>query len=317
MPDVLKLLGNYIEKGESRIINLNIAKLPSSTKIDIPISVYRSLNEGPTLLLLAGLHGDEINGVEIIRRLKVAGHLQPKRGTVIAIPILNIFGFINYQRETPDGKDINRCFPGGDNGSLASLIAHSFTKDILPVIDLGVDYHTGGEKKTNFPQIRCDFNFKKNLEYAEAFQPPFIINSPLMDKTIRKTAQKANKPILVYETGESLRFDQHGIEEGIAGTRRLMKSLGMIDTAKHSEHTPIVLSRNSWLRAKASGLFKPLIKNGDKIKKRQVIGVISDPYGESEVKVKAPHDCHVFGINNLPVVHQGEALFHIGFNEAD
>ncbi len=314
MPDVLKLCGNYIERGESRIINLHIARLPSATKIDIPIHVFRSKNDGPVLLLLAGLHGDEINGIEIIRKSIANGSIMPKRGTVIAIPILNIFGFVYFSRETPDGKDINRSFPGSENGSLASMLAYQFTNEILPVIDCGVDFHTGGESKSNYPQIRCDFSFPKNLDLAKAFAPPLIINSQLMDKTIRKTAQKAGKPLLVYETGESLRLDILGIDEGIAGTRRLMKYLGMIDQVKPIETNSITLEKNSWLRAKAAGLFRPSVKLGDKVKKRQVLGVINDPYGEFEVKLKAPHECYVFGINNMPVVHQGEALFHIGFN---
>lgn len=314
MPDVLKLCGNYIERGENRIINLNIARLPSATKIDIPIHVFRSKNDGPVLLLLAGLHGDEINGIEIIRKSMVSGSIIPKRGTVIAIPILNIFGFVYFSRETPDGKDINRSFPGGEGGSLASMIAYQFTNDILPIIDYGVDFHTGGESKSNYPQIRCDFSVEKNLELAKAFAPPMIINSQLMDKTIRKTAQKAGKPLLVYETGESLRLDLPGIEEGIAGTRRLMKYLGMLDQAKPTDNVPLILEKNSWLRSKASGLFRPTVQLGEKVKKRQVLGVINDPYGEFEVKIKAPHECYVFGVNNMPVVHQGEALFHIGFN---
>jgi hypothetical protein len=317
MAEILKLCGNFIERGENRIINLNIAKLPSSTKVEIPIYVYRSVNDGPVLLILAGLHGDEINGIEIIRRAIATKTVYPVRGTVIAIPIFNIYGFINQKRETPDGKDINRSFPGSIGGSLASAIAYAFTNDILPAIDLGLDLHTGGDRKSNIPQIRCDFNYEKNLEYASAFNPPFIINSPLMDKTIRKTAQKSEKPILVYETGESLRLDNPGIEEGLMGIRRLMKYLGMSDAQKLTENNSIVLAKNSWLRAKSSGLFRPLIKVGDKIKKRQVIGVINDPFGSFEHKLKAPHDCYVFGINHMPVVHQGEAIFHIGFDEIE
>jgi len=312
MPELIKLCGEYIELGDQRQLSLNIARLPSRTKIDIPIYVNRAHKDGPTLLLLAGLHGDETNGIEIVRRLLTGNYLIPKKGTVIAIPILNIYGFINMRRETPEGKDINRSFPGSENGSLASRIAYAFTNEVLPAVDIGIDFHTGGSSRTNYPQVRCDFSLAENLEYAKAFAPPYIVNSQLMDKTIRKTSQKLGKPLLVYEGGESLRFDSHSIEEGIAGTRRLMHHLGMVEHSKKQEHDTIIVDKTGWLRANYSGLFRPTIKCGESIKKNQIMGFINDPYGEFESKIKAPHDGYVFGVNNSPVAHQGEALFHIG-----
>ena len=313
MPKILKINKTSIQKGESTIVNMNISRLPSRTKIDIPLYVFRGKEDGPVVLLIGGLHGDELNGIEIIRRLIFNKHIKTIKGSIIAIPILNMYGFLNLNRLTPDGKDLNRSFPGSANGSLASRIAYQVTRDILPVIDIGIDFHTGGASRSNVPQVRCDFNFPINLELATKFEPPLIINSELVDKSLRKTAQKMGKPILVYEGGESLRFDDNSIETGVLCTRKLLKILGMTNDESELESiTPTVLVHNSWIRAKAAGLFKPTIKNGDKVKKGKVLGVITDPYGDFEVTHKAPHDCIVFGVNNMPVVHQGEAIFHIG-----
>lgn len=313
MPKTLKINKTNIALGESTIVNMNISRLPSRTKIDIPLYVFRGEQDGPVVLLIGGLHGDELNGIEIIRRLIFNKHIKTIKGSIIAIPILNMYGFLNLSRNTPDGKDLNRSFPGSKNGSLASRIAYQVTRDILPVIDMGIDFHTGGASRSNIPQIRCDFDLPINLELAKEFAPEVIVNSELVDKSLRKVAQKMGKPILVYEGGESLRFDDKSIEYGVLGTRRLLKYLGMTeDNEEFPEQTPIVLEHNSWIRAKAAGLFKPTIKNGDKVKKGKVLGVITDPYGDFEVAHKAPHDCIVFGVNNMPVVHQGEAIFHIG-----
>lgn len=313
MPKTLKINKTNIALGESTIVNMNISRLPSRTKIDIPLYVFRGEQDGPVVLLIGGLHGDELNGIEIIRRLIFNKHIKTIKGSIIAIPILNMYGFLNLSRNTPDGKDLNRSFPGSKNGSLASRIAYQVTRDILPVIDLGIDFHTGGASRSNIPQIRCDFDFPVNLELAKEFAPEVIVNSELVDKSLRKVAQKMGKPILVYEGGESLRFDDKSIEYGVLGTRRLLKYLGMTeDNEEFPEQTSIVLEHNSWIRAKAAGLFKPTIKNGDRVKKGKVLGVITDPYGDFEVTQKAPHDCIVFGVNNMPVVHQGEAIFHIG-----
>jgi predicted deacylase len=314
MPEILRINKHNIGLGETLQTAMNIARLPSRTKIDIPIYINRGREDGPVLLMVGGLHGDEINGIEIIRRMISRNILLPQKGTVMAIPILNIYGFLTLNRETPDGKDLNRSFPGSKIGSLASRIAFQVTKDILPIIDIGLDFHTGGASRTNIPQIRCDFDFPKNLEFAKAFAPQVIVNSELVDKSLRKAAQKMGKPILVYEGGESLRLDEHAIEEGIKGTQRLMAHLGMIEPDQDTQSKPssIVLTHNSWIRAKAAGLFRSLVKNGQRVKKGQVMGAINDPFGEVEAIHKAPHNCVVFGVNMMPVVHEGEAIFHIG-----
>jgi len=314
MPKIIKINSTEIGLGEEANISMNIAKLPSRTTVDIPIIIKRAKEDGPVFLLLAGMHGDEINGIEIIRQLMVEQSLKLIRGTIIAIPIINIYGFIHLKRETPDGKDLNRCFPGIENGSLASRIAWFFMKTVMPWVDCGVDFHTGGAMRTNYPQVRCTFNDLNNRELGEAFSAPFLIDSPLRDKTIRKEALKLDKPIIVYEGGESLRMNRNAIKEGVNGTLRLLQHLNMIQPVAKPAQS-IVIGSSTWVRARIAGLFIPSVKAGDFVKNKQTIGILTGPYSDFQKKIKAPCDGWVIGLNNLPVVNQGEALFHIGIEE--
>lgn len=310
--NVIVLDGQKIKPGEEVQINLNIARLPSRTVIDLPIYVSRSNKKGPVLLLMAGLHGDEINGMEILRRMIKRNLIRPNRGSVICIPVLNIYGFLNFSRELPDGKDINRSFPGTKGGSLASRVAWHVTNDILPLIDCGVDFHTGGASRSNIPQIRAMLDNPMNAELAKAFKPRFIMNAPLRDRSLRKEASKMGKSILVFEGGESLRFDEPTIKQGIAGARRLMSHLKMIPKATIPRYKTTILDRTTWVRAKAAGLYHTRVANGDPVKKGQVIGTITDPFGAFELPVKSPVTGYLIGLNHNPVVNQGDALVHIG-----
>lgn len=313
MPDTITINKHNIGPGEQKEIQLNIARLPTYTNIDLPVHVFRAEQEGPSLLLTGALHGDELNGVEIIRRMVAKDMLMPERGTVIAIPIVNVYGFIQNVRGLPDGKDINRSFPGVKGGSLARLLAHTLVNQILPKIDYGIDFHTGGSARANYPQIRCVLDDDKNRELAEAFEPPFVVNSSLIDKSFRKAAHKKGKHILVYETGESTRFDEPGIQEGINGTLRLMKSLEMKSKAPETSHETEFYPKTTWVRAKYAGLFQPKVKLGDKVSKKQVLGYITDPYGNERFKAPATQDGRVIGLNYAPVVHKGDALLHIAY----
>ena len=232
MPKFITIGGSQIAMGEEISIDLNVAKLPSNTSIDTEIHVFRGKKDGPVLLLMAGMHGDEVNGVDIIRRMISEKTLVPDRGTVIAIPILNIYGFINYSREVPDGKDVNRSFPGNKNGSLASRVAFLFMKEIYPHFDYGIDFHTGGGNRFNYPQIRCLLDNPINQKLAKAFNAPITLNAPLRDKSLRREAARKGKSILVFEGGESLRLSELATNYAMSGTRRVMKELKMVTTAE-------------------------------------------------------------------------------------
>jgi predicted deacylase len=294
-------------------VSIPIARLPSHTLLDMPVFIYKGKEKGHNLLLTAGIHGDEINGIVVLRRLISEKYLMPNVGTVIAVPLVNIYGFLQNSRNLPDGKDLNRCFPGSQTGSIASQIAYIVSKIILPNVDFGVDFHTGGSKISNYPQIRCVLSDKKNMELAHHFAPPFIMESELIDKSFRKEAAKRNKSILVYEGGESLRLDELSIQEGVRGIKRLMHHLGMktnpeLDLSRKS----IVLKKTSWLRAKTGGIFDCRVLTGDFVKKNQILAHITDPYGSQKIVVKSHKEGYVIGINNMPVVNAGDALLHIG-----
>lgn len=316
MPKNIVINGKKIPVGTHEIVDISVARLPSGTMINIPVHVYRGKKDGPCLLLLAGLHGDEINGVETIRRMIRRGTVVPDSGSVICIPILNVFGFINYAREVPDGKDVNRSFPGSSRGSLAGRVAHIFMQEIFPNIDYGIDFHTGGKSRENFPQIRCLFAKEKHLEMAKAFGAPLLLNSKLRDNSLRKSATLAGVPFIVFEGGESHRFDEFAIQSGVDGTKRVMQFLGMRAFGMAPANS-ILLENSSWLRAKRSGLFRAKIKLGDFVKKNQVIGYICDAFGVEEIVLKSRKAGVVIGLNNNPVVSQGDAILHLGMMEGE
>ena len=301
-----------IEPGQNQIVRLSVGRLPSDTRIYLNVNVYRSPEPGPVVLFMAGVHGDEINSVEIVRRM-VANHLFDKLqcGSIIAIPLLNVHGFNNFSRDVPDGKDVNRSFPGSPNGSMAARVAHVFTKNILPLIDFGVDFHTGGNYNYNYPQIRYSKDNGRSRELADVFGAPFTVASKPIAKSLRKTALDADKPILVYEGGENLRFDGFSIDEGLAGVRRLLHAQGMLP----DEELPgksIHVKQSTWLRAARPGMFRWEKNSGQFIKSGDILAVINDPYGQDEIPVVSKKDGYIIGHNNNPVVGQGDALFHIG-----
>ncbi|WP_046744032.1 succinylglutamate desuccinylase/aspartoacylase family protein [Kordia zhangzhouensis] len=304
-----------VAPGEEKWIKIPIDRLPTGTLIDIPIYVYNAQKAGPTMLVQGGLHGDEINGMEIIRRMLFEGCYKIKHGAVVVLPLLNIFGFIHFSRQVPDGKDVNRSFPGIKNGSLASRIAYQVTQQVLPQIDFGIDLHTGGGQRNNHPQIRYTEDLPKSKKLAEVFNAPFYFATSLIARSFRKTAYKLNVPIIVYEGGESMRFDEYAIKEGIQGIMNVMKFVGMIDKID-----PILIEReksqlitdHKWLRAPTAGMFVPQVLNGSSVQEGAILGVVTDTFAEYCIEIKAPYDGFVFCINNQAVVNQGDALFHIG-----
>jgi hypothetical protein len=310
----ITIAGQDIKPGEFKEIDINIARLPSHTVIDTPIYVSRGYEDGPVLALTAGMHGDEINGMEIVRRLLDSGLHQPKRGVTVCMPIVNVYGFLNYSRDVPDGKDINRSFPGTRNGSLASRVAYHLMHDVIPFIDVGIDFHTGGAMRTNYPQVRAVLANERNVELASAFHAPFTIDSGFRPNSLRKEAAKKGKNIIVYEGGESLRFDQHAIEEGLAGTLRLMKHLHMIDWAPDPAEENKTIWSTTWIRSKNAGLFQSNVKCGQLVHKGEWVGTITDPFGEFKEQIRANETGYVVGLNNIPVINAGDALMHIGMD---
>ncbi|MCB9230327.1 MAG: succinylglutamate desuccinylase/aspartoacylase family protein [Bacteroidia bacterium] len=307
----MKIGNKTIAAGKDARIDLDIARLPIHLEVKMPVYVYRAKAPGPTLLLTAGIHGDEFNGTETLRRMIMDGSLKPETGTVIAIPIVNIYGFLHHTRSLPDGKDLNRSFPGGKTGSLARRIADVLMTQIIPLVDIGVDFHTGGDQISNFPQTRCVLDIPENRELAMQFGAPLTINSNLIPGSFRKEAWKKGKSILVFEGGQSQHLDEYAIAEGIAGTKRLMQARGLRNFGVEAKETS-VLKDSTWVRAKISGMAVPMVKSGDKVKLGQRLFSIGDPFGEVLKYVKSPGDGMVLGINRKPVVNAGAALIHLG-----
>ncbi|MEM7187067.1 MAG: succinylglutamate desuccinylase/aspartoacylase family protein [Bacteroidota bacterium] len=266
------------------------------------------------MLLTAGIHGDEINGVEIVRQIIARKINQPQRGTIICIPILNIFGFLNTQRDFPDGRDMNRVFPGSKNGSLASRVAYHFTKKILPHADYCLDFHTGGASRFNASQVRVAPGKKDLLALAKVFNAPFTVLSKQLNKSYRTTCEKMGIPILLFEGGKSLHSDKHVVKDGVDGVMRFLKHLDMLDPEFRPEKGPevsILIETSTWIRAQRSGLLHVKIPCNKYVEKDEFLATITDPYGTMRFKVTAPNAGYIFNINHAPIVHQGDAIFHI------
>lgn len=305
------LLGKVIPEGKRTILDLEVAKLHTRTTVKVPVIIERSHNPGSVVLLLAGIHGDETNGVGIVREIIDLKINKPKNGTIICIPVFNIFGYLIQTREFPDGRDLNRMFPGTQNGSLASQFAYQFSEKIAPFVDYVIDFHTGGGERDNIAQIRCNKDDEKGLELAKVFNPPMIVFSNNIIKSLRETLHKMGKTVILFEGGKSNELNPTIINEGVNGTRNVLIHLGLIEGDITVRETPIFVKKAKWIRASDSGMFKVMAKNGSFVKKREVLGIIQDPFGEFKKKVYAPFNGHIFCINKTPIVNKGDALFHM------
>ena len=298
------------------VINVEIAKLHTRTLLEIPVIVERAKKDGPVLLITAGIHGDEVNGVEIVRQLITKKFNKPTSGTIICIPVVNVFGFLDQRREFPDGRDLNRCFPGSKKGSLANRFAHFIMEEIVPHIDYCIDFHTGGSSRFNYSQVRYNGDDPKCEELATIFGAKFQIRSSLRSNSFRQAASDAGKTVLMFEGGKALNLDRLVTKSGIEGAIRVIDALKMRDFSVEIEkmkprEEPIIITKSSWVRAKYSGLYRSYKSNGDKVVKGDKLGSISDPYGDFERPVKAPFDGYIICTNHSPIVNQGDALMHV------
>jgi predicted deacylase len=303
-----------IEPGTKQWINIAAGKLPIGQKVFVKAMVYHAIEPGPKVLFMAGMHGDEINSIEIIRRAMENGvwdNLQ--RGTVIAISLMNVFGFLNFARDLPDGKDVNRSFPGSASGSLASRLAHALSHLILPIIDFGVDFHTGSVLKYNYPHIRYNRGDAKSQELAAIFNAPIAFEQPCIPKSLRKTAKIMKKSMLVYEGGEALRLDEYAIQIALQGIHNLMAHHGMVQgnpTVKNQQN----FRHSTWVRSGSAGIFNPIRSAGTYVYKGEIMGEINDPLNGRSTKLRTRKDGFIVGLNYSAIVNQGDALFHIAYD---
>jgi len=312
--NVLHILGTAIAPGKSATVNFEVAKLYTRNTLDVPIIIERSKKPGPIVLITAGIHGDEINGVEIVRQIIAKGINKPKIGTTICVPVVNVFGFLNMDRLFPDGRDLNRVFPGFVHGSLASRVAHFVMKELVPHVDFVMDFHTGGADRFNAAQIRIVKDNKSLTELAHVFGAPFIYYSQNLNKSFRNACEKVGVPMLLFEGGKSFNIQTNITNTGVNGAKRVLHHLGMLP-GKFKVSQPkikaIVIEESKWIRAKYSGMFKSNVSINACVEKGDVLGNITDPYGSFNFFVKAPIDGYIFNVNESPIIYQGDAIFHI------
>jgi len=304
--------GTTIAPGERTTVELPMAKLYTSSEMSLPVQVVHGRTEGPIMFVSAAVHGDEINGVEIIRRLLNSRSLRSLRGTLLAVPVVNPFGFIQRSRYLPDRRDLNRSFPGVSRGSLAGRVAHLFMNEIAGRSNYGIDLHTGSNFRTNLPQIRASLDDSATIELASAFGAPIVVPSELREGSLREAVAAQGTPVLVYEGGEALYFNESAIRVGLRGVLRVMRYVGMLPRNRRVKvREPIITDRTSWVRAGMSGIFTRRVNPGDMVKKRTKLGVLSDPLGDAQESVSAPFTGIVIGQLTLPLVHEGDALIHL------
>lgn len=308
-----QLGGRRVAPGARQTIDLPVSVLSDHTPVSMSVHVVNGRRPGPSLFVSAAIHGDEIIGVEIVRRLLRSPSLDRLQGTLIAVPIVNGFGFMNHSRYLPDRRDLNRCFPGSAQGSLASRLAYLFMTEIVGRSDFGIDLHSAAVHRTNLPQVRLAPDNDKTMALAEAFGAPLVLTAKLRPGSLREAARAKGVEMLLYEAGEGLRFDEYAVRTGVAGILRVMRGLGMV-TAKgisKPKAASVQSTASTWLRAPAGGLLRTFKTNGEMVEAGDLLGVISDPFGEIETEMLAEISGLLIGRTNLPIVNEGDGLFHI------
>jgi predicted deacylase len=312
-----EIAGHSIAPGESKKLEIPLANLYTSTEMSIPVFVRHGKKPGPVLFVSAAIHGDELNGVEIISRLINHKSLKSIKGTLIAIPFVNAYGVLNQSRYLPDRRDLNRSFPGSKRGSLAARVAHKFLSEIVSLCDYGIDLHTGAIHRSNLPQIRANIDDAETFELAKAFPVPVILNSNLLDGSLREAASEKGIKVLLYEAGEALRFDELSIKLGVRGVLSVMRYLSMLTVPKSRSAkpaiAPYVAQYSSWVRAGISGFVMHHKSLGDKVEEGETLATIKDPFGKVLGIISATDTGIIIGKQNIPLVQEGEAVYHIGY----
>ncbi|MBB5720830.1 hypothetical protein FHS72_000434 [Loktanella ponticola] len=305
--------GFSVPAGNRETLGLPVSVLSDHTPVSMSVHVVHGKQEGPTVFVSAGIHGDEVIGVEIVRRLLRAPNLATMRGTLIVVPVVNAFGLINHSRYLPDRRDLNRMFPGSPSGSLASRLANIFLTEVVAKSDLGIDLHSAAIHRTNLPQVRISPDNQYTAQLADIFGAPVVLQSPLRDGSLRGAAKELGKDVLLFEAGEGLRFDETSIRAGVMGILRVLRHLGMVNSKgiAKPKATPQYCSSSKWLRAPVGGLLRTFRADGDVVATGDVMGAVSDPFGEVEEEIIAPFNGIIIGRAVLPIVNEGDAVFHL------
>ncbi len=307
----IKIGNEIVAAGRTRTFDLPFARLPTGTWESLPVSVINGRRDGPIIWLSGAIHGDEINGVEIVRRVVRRLDARKFSGGVIAVPVVNVFGFLNQSRYLPDRRDLNRMFPGSNRGSLASRLAHLFMNEVVNKCQFGIDLHTAAGHRSNLPQIRADLNDADTLAMARAFGAPVAIHAKVRDGSLRQAATEKGIKVLLYESGGVQRFEESCIETGVTGVLRVMQHLGMGTWDVPPAADPVVVRKTTWVRARRSGICTLSVQPGDVVEVDQKMGSIGDALGGRPTFVRATASGTVIARTFNPLVSQGDALVHI------
>lgn len=315
---ILTIADTQIGPGETCEIQIPVANLYTDTDIHMPVHVIRAKKSGPVMFVSAAVHGDELNGIEIIRRLIQKKGFKLTAGTLILVPMVNVYGVLDQTRYLPDRRDLNRSFPGSEKGSLAGRVAYRFLNDIVKHCTHGIDLHTGAIHRSNLPQVRADLSDPETLEMAKSFSVPVLLNSNLRDGSLRQSAVESGTKILLYEAGEALRFDEFSIRAGLDGVLKVLSHLGMVRKSKKRKmREPYIANNSAWIRANSSGIVRDLKGLGDQVAKGDIMAEIGNPMGRVLDHVKATRSGIIIGKQNIPLVQEGEAMFHVAYFSED
>ena len=311
--DVFEIAGASIAPGKAGDVAIPVSDLSAGMQANLEVRVFHGRREGPTIFVSAAIHGDEIIGTEVIRR--VMKKLKPSRmaGTVIFVPVVNMFGFITHSRYLPDRRDLNRSFPGAAKGSLAGQLAHIFSTEIIGRCTLGIDIHSAALHRYNLPQIRMAAGNAKLKELALEFGAPVVIEAALRPGSMRAMAKDAGVDMLLMEAGEALRFDEFSVLTGVNGILRVLRKLEMIQTKRLGKRAAASAqtTRTAWLRSSRGGICRLVAPSGTPVHEGEIVAYVSDIFGKDEDEIVSPVNGIVIGHSNLPVVNQGDALLHI------
>lgn len=309
------IAGRTVHPGERTRVDIPLPNLYTQTPVFMPVHAIHGRRAGPRLFVTAALHGDEINGVEVIRRLLQQNALRQLRGTLVAVPVVNVYGYIRQSRYLPDRRDLNRSFPGSDSGSLAARLAATLLQEVVSGSTHGVDLHTGALHRENLPQVRADLAGSQSMkELARAFGTPVILDADLRPGSLRAEAAEREIPLLVFEGGEALRFDELAVRAGVRGILGVMRHLGMIRgpaSGRVFSRTPVIAHSTLWVRASQSGVLLSSTPLGAHVPQGATLGTLTDPFRPADERVVAPVAGVVIGRTNLPLVTEGEALYHL------
>jgi predicted deacylase len=307
----IRVGGRTVEPGGTQQILLKVSEFYTSQPVNIPVTVIRGQEPGPTVFLAAAIHGDELNGIEIVRQVMLGLSHDKIRGSLICVPVVNRFGFLHHSRYLPDRRDLNRCFPGNPRGASSYRVAATIFREIVGQADYGIDFHTAAVGRSNLPHVRADMAQPSVRRLAKAFGAEFVFDFPGRKSTLRHAATAASVPTIAYEAGETFKFQRREVRKGIFGVYNALAELGMLDVPPRPPRFRVVVRRAFWIRAERGGILDLLVRPGELVYEGEPVGSITNPFGREVVALRADATGVVLGTTTIPMVNPGDAVAHV------